>query len=69
MDSLWAFIGTKLADFLTFTGFACGYYGNYIMILVGFIFLRLAIKRDFEPLLLVPIGFGIILGNIPFKAI
>ena len=39
------------------------------MILVGAFFLWLAIKKDFEPLLLIPIGLGIILGNIPFKAV
>ena len=38
------------------------------MIFVGCFFLFLAIKKDFEPLLLVPIGLGIILGNIPFRA-
>ena len=37
------------------------------MIAVGAFFVWLAIKKDFEPLLLVPIGLGIILGNIPFK--
>ena len=37
------------------------------MIVVGAIFIYLAIKKDFEPLLLVPIGLGIILGNIPFR--
>jgi oxaloacetate decarboxylase beta subunit len=39
--------------------------GNLVMILVGFILLYLAIKKGFEPLLLVPIGFGCILSNIP----
>ena len=38
------------------------------MIAVGAFFIWLAIKKDFEPLLLVPIGLGIILGNIPFRA-
>jgi oxaloacetate decarboxylase beta subunit len=38
------------------------------MIAVGAFFIWLAIKKDFEPLLLIPIGLGIILGNIPFKA-
>lgn len=41
---------------------------NLVMILVGFVFIYLAIARGFEPLLLVPIGFGVILGNIPFAA-
>ena len=35
------------------------------MILVGLVFIFLAIKYDYEPLLLVPIGFGAILSNIP----
>ncbi|MDD4761330.1 MAG: sodium ion-translocating decarboxylase subunit beta, partial [Bacteroidaceae bacterium] len=66
---LTSFLVSKFNDFLTFTGFACAEYGNIIMILVGVFFIWLAIKKDFEPLLLVPIGFGIILGNIPFKAV
>lgn len=40
--------------------------GNAVMILVGFVFIYLGIGKKFEPLLLVPIGFGIVLGNIPF---
>ncbi|WP_420844394.1 sodium ion-translocating decarboxylase subunit beta [Maribellus sediminis] len=35
------------------------------MMIVGFVFLFLAIKYDFEPMLLIPIGFGILIGNIP----
>lgn len=61
------FIGTKLADFLTYTGFANVEWANIIMIAVGAFFIWLAIAKDFEPLLLIPIGLGIILGNIPFK--
>ncbi len=64
---MFEFIGQKLSDFITYTGFACGEWQNYVMILVGIFFIWLAIKKDFEPLLLIPIGFGIILGNIPFK--
>jgi len=53
--------------FLTFTGFVQPeLWKNLIMIAVGFVFLYLAIKKDYEPLLLLPIGFGIIVGNIPF---
>ena len=62
------FIGTKLLDFLTYTGFANVEWANIIMIAVGAFFIWLAIAKDFEPLLLIPIGLGIILGNIPFKA-
>ncbi len=49
-----------------FMGLAEGFgIGNLIMILVGFVLLYLAIKKGFEPLLLIPIGFGCILSNIP----
>lgn len=43
-------------------------WGNFCMIVVGAIFLYLGIAKDYEPLLLVPIGFGILIGNIPFQA-
>ena len=62
------FIVSNFNGFLTYTGFANASWGNLIMILVGCLLLWLAIKKDFEPLLLVPIGLGIILGNIPFRA-
>ena len=39
--------------------------GQAVMMLVGFVLLYLAISRGFEPLLLVPIGFGTILANMP----
>ncbi len=42
------------------------YIGNLIMIIVGGVFIYLGIARGFEPLLLVPIGFGIMVGNMPF---
>lgn len=61
------FILSKLADFLTYTGFANVEWANVIMIIVGAFFIWLAIAKNFEPLLLIPIGLGIILGNIPFK--
>lgn len=38
------------------------------MLVIGCVFIYLAIKKDYEPLLLVPIGFGILLGNVPFPA-
>ena len=43
-------------------------WGNLGMLFVGGFFLFLAITKNYEPLLLVPIGFGIIIGNIPFSA-
>lgn len=67
-NDILGFIASKFTDFLTYTGFANVEWANLIMIIVGAFFIWLAIKKDFEPLLLIPIGLGIILGNIPFKA-
>ncbi len=39
--------------------------GNVAMIIAGFFFIYLAIAKGFEPLLLVPIGFGMLMGNMP----
>ncbi|MDH3976063.1 MAG: sodium ion-translocating decarboxylase subunit beta [Deltaproteobacteria bacterium] len=57
MDIFLQFLGT--------TAFATMTMGNFIMIIIGIIFVTLAIRKDYEPLLLVPIGFGVIVGNIP----
>jgi len=59
-----------LMDFFSNTGFAMADYRNFIMIGIGFIFIYLGIAKHYEPLLLVPIGFGILVGNIPvFKGL
>lgn len=55
----------NLETFLQYTGFANATPGHILMILIGLLFIYLAIKKDWEPLLLIPIGFGIIIGNIP----
>jgi len=55
-----------LVQFLTNTGYYLTDYRNVIMIVVGCFFVYLAVAKEYEPLLLVPIGFGIIVGNIPF---
>lgn len=52
--------------FLELSGFANVTWGHLVMITVGLIFIYLAITKDYEPLLLVPIGFGILIGNVPF---
>lgn len=49
------------------TGIANMCYQNGIMILISFILLYLAIKKGFEPLLLVPIAFGMLLSNLPLS--
>lgn len=61
-----AFNGIK--TFYSYTGFANSSSGNIIMIIIGIVFIYLGIKFDYEPLLLIPIGTGVILGNIPFVA-
>lgn len=55
-----------IKNFWEFTGFANATMGNLFMILVALFFIWLAIKFDYEPMLLIPIGMGIIIGNIPF---
>lgn len=54
-----------LLSFYNNSGIAHLEWINLIMIAVGIIFIYLAVTKDYEPLLLVPIGFGIIVGNIP----
>ena len=53
-------------QFLTNTGYYLADFRNIVMLFVGFIFVYLATAKKYEPLLLVPIGFGILVGNIPF---
>ncbi len=67
LSSFATFLEDSLTTFWNFTGFANCEWGNIIMIAVGCFFVWLAIKKNFEPLLLVPIGFGMLLGNIPFQ--
>ena len=59
-----SYVGETLSNLLHQTAFFNLTWGNYVMILVAFIFLYLAIKKGFEPLLLVPIAFGMLLVNI-----
>lgn len=55
-----------IQKFIEYTGFANATWGNILMIVIGLIFIFLAIRYEYEPLLLIPIGVGIIIGNIPF---
>lgn len=67
MGEFLSFLGENIQEFLTYTGFANVMWGNLIMIFFGCLFIYLAIAKEFEPMLLIPIGFGILIGNIPFK--
>jgi len=53
--------------FVGYSGFYNATAGHIVMLLVGLFFIFLAIKYDYEPLLLIPIGIGILIGNIPFS--
>ena len=57
----------NLQEFWHLTGFYNATWEHLVMLLVGLFFIWLAIKKNFEPMLLVPIGFGILIGNIPFN--
>ena len=69
-DSPIASLWKAIQEFFTQSGiggfFTDGGWKNLLMILIGCVFLFLAIKKDFEPYLLVPIAFGMILVNLPF---
>ena len=61
------FLAENLKEFFSYTAFAHFTVGHGVMIVAGLFFLYLGIAKKFEPMLLVPIGFGILIGNIPFN--
>ena len=66
MSTFFNFIVEHIAQFLQFTAFANMTIGHVIMICIGLYFIYLAIAKEFEPMLLIPIGFGILVGNVAF---
>jgi len=54
-----------IKDILSTTGFQNLYWGNIVMWAVAFFFMYLAIAKEYEPLLLLPISFGMLLANLP----
>lgn len=64
--SFMEFVGNNLSQFWSFTAFSNFTLGHLIMIAIGLFFIFLAIAKEYEPMLLIPIGFGIIIGNIAF---
>jgi oxaloacetate decarboxylase beta subunit len=65
-QNLLSFFGDNLQYLWSYTGIANCEWGNIIMTIVGCVFIYLAAAKRFEPMLLIPIGFGILVGNIPF---
>ena len=59
-----SYVTNTLSNLIHQTAFFNLTWGNYLMIAVACVFLYLAIKHGFEPLLLVPIAFGMLLVNI-----
>jgi len=65
-SGFFGFLIDHLAQFFTYTAFANFTIGHVVMIIIGLVFIYLAIAKDYEPMLLVPIGFGMLVGNVPF---
>ena len=64
--NFWTFLSDHLNQFMDYTSFANFTFGHVIMIFIGLTFIYLAISKEYEPMLLIPIGFGMLIGNIPF---
>lgn len=66
MEQLFEFMAHGFDQFFRYTAFPNFTIGHIVMLMIGLIFIYLAIAKEYEPLLLVPIGFGILVGNVPF---
>ncbi len=66
MEQFFEFMAHGFDQFFRYTAFPNFTIGHVVMLSIGLIFIYLAIAKEYEPLLLVPIGFGILVGNIPF---
>ncbi|WP_105616087.1 sodium ion-translocating decarboxylase subunit beta [Vallitalea okinawensis] len=68
-----ATLGDTVMKFISDSGFAAFFIGegwkNLIMVIVALVLLYLAIKKEYEPLLLVPIAFGMLLTNLPLSGL
>jgi len=65
-QGFFSFVLDHIAQFFQYTAFANMTIGHLVMIVIGLVFIYLAIAKEFEPMLLLPIGFGILIGNIAF---
>ena len=60
-------ISSAFEKILSVTGFTSLTLDSTVMILIALFLIYLAIEKEFEPLLLVPIGFGALLANLPLS--
>ena len=67
-DNTFQNVGDNLNQFLANSAFSNLTIGQIIMIIAGLAFIYFAITKEMNPLFLIPIGFGIIIGNIPFSS-
>ena len=65
MQNLLVNVGEMLTNLWESSGLSNGEWQNYVMLLVSFVLMYLAIVKKFEPLLLLPIAFGMFLINLP----
>ncbi len=56
----------QFIDFFRSTGFTGVTWQHCVMYIISFVLIYLAVKKEYEPLLLIPIGFGMLLANLPF---
>ena len=66
---MWDSLVKTISDMFMGSGFVEAQWTNYVMILISCLLMFLAIKKQFEPLLLLPIAFGMLLANIPIAAL
>jgi len=66
MEQFFQFMAHGFNQFFRYTAFPNFTVGHVVMLSIGLVFIYLAIAKEYEPLLLVPIGFGILIGNIPY---
>jgi carboxybiotin decarboxylase len=66
MKDAFQFVFHGIEQFSTYTAFANMTWGHLVMIIIGLVFIYLAITKEYEPMLLIPIGFGMVIGNVAF---
>lgn len=69
MTSFFSFLSEHFLQLLAYSGYANITVGSVVMLALAVVLIFLAIKREWAPMLLLPIGFGILIANVPFKEV